>query len=245
MRFVPGDDLRDACCATEGRLEPERAARHHRPGGLGARRRARARPRPPRRQARQRAGDAGRPRVPDRLRADASASTADTEATRTGIVLGTLDYIAPEQIRGDAIGPFTDVYSLGCMIMHLLTGQVPFTVDDRGGQAVGALLRAAAAAERARARARRRVRPDRRARDGQAPGGPLRDRRRGRRRDDRRRRRRHRLPRRLRLPLAPRRPPARPRPRAATCSPPRDRAVQRRGARRAARRRRAARARSR
>jgi serine/threonine protein kinase len=40
---------------------------------------------------------------------------ADSEATRTGMVLGTLDYIAPEQIRGETIGPFTDVYSLGCM----------------------------------------------------------------------------------------------------------------------------------
>ena len=53
---------------------------------------------------------------------------ADSQATRTGMVLGTLDYIAPEQIRGDAIGPFTDIYSLGCLITHLLTGEVPFTV---------------------------------------------------------------------------------------------------------------------
>jgi serine/threonine protein kinase len=59
---------------------------------------------------------------------------ADTEATRTGMVLGTLDYIAPEQIRGETIGPFTDVYSLGCMITHLLTGQVPFTVSTEEGK---------------------------------------------------------------------------------------------------------------
>jgi serine/threonine protein kinase len=59
---------------------------------------------------------------------------ADSEATRTGMVLGTLDYIAPEQIRGDTIGPFTDVYSLGCMITHLLTGQVPFTVSTEEGK---------------------------------------------------------------------------------------------------------------
>ena len=54
---------------------------------------------------------------------------ADTEATRTGVVLGTLNYMAPEQIRGQAIGPFTDVYSLGCMVVHLLTGQVPYPVE--------------------------------------------------------------------------------------------------------------------
>jgi serine/threonine protein kinase len=59
---------------------------------------------------------------------------ADTEATRTGMVLGTLDYIAPEQIRGGTIGAFTDVYSLGCLIVHLLTGQVPFTVPTEEGK---------------------------------------------------------------------------------------------------------------
>jgi serine/threonine protein kinase len=59
---------------------------------------------------------------------------ADTEATRTGMVLGTLDYIAPEQIRGERIGPFTDIYSLGCMVTHLLTGQVPFTVPTEEGK---------------------------------------------------------------------------------------------------------------
>jgi serine/threonine protein kinase len=53
----------------------------------------------------------------------------DTEATRSGMVLGTLNYMAPEQIRGQRIGPYTDVYSLGCMTVHLLTGKVPFPVD--------------------------------------------------------------------------------------------------------------------
>jgi serine/threonine-protein kinase len=60
--------------------------------------------------------------------------TADTQATRSGMVLGTLDYIAPEQIRGEKIGPFTDVYSLGCMITHMLTGEVPFTVQTEEGK---------------------------------------------------------------------------------------------------------------
>jgi serine/threonine protein kinase len=59
---------------------------------------------------------------------------ADTEATRTGMVLGTLDYVAPEQIRGETIGPYTDVYSLGCMIAHLLTGTVPFPVPTEEGK---------------------------------------------------------------------------------------------------------------
>ena len=53
----------------------------------------------------------------------------DTEATRTGVVLGTLNYMAPEQIRGSTIGSYTDIYSLGCMTVHLLTGEVPFPVE--------------------------------------------------------------------------------------------------------------------
>jgi serine/threonine protein kinase len=59
---------------------------------------------------------------------------AETEATRTGMVLGTLDYVAPEQIKGETVGPFTDVYSLGCMAVHLLTGQVPFPVATEEGK---------------------------------------------------------------------------------------------------------------
>src|SRR4051812_39768365 len=59
---------------------------------------------------------------------------ADTVETRTGQILGTLDYIAPEQIRGEPLGPYTDVYALACMTVHLLTGEVPFTVDTEEGK---------------------------------------------------------------------------------------------------------------
>jgi len=59
---------------------------------------------------------------------------ADTVETRTGQILGTLDYIAPEQIRGEPLGPYTDVYALACMTVHLLTGDVPFTVDTEEGK---------------------------------------------------------------------------------------------------------------
>jgi serine/threonine protein kinase len=54
--------------------------------------------------------------------------------TRSGLVLGTLDYIAPEQIRGDPIDPRTDVYALGCMAFHLLAGEVPFAVETEEGK---------------------------------------------------------------------------------------------------------------
>ena len=46
--------------------------------------------------------------------------------TRPGQALGSLDYMAPEQIRGEAVSPATDVYALGCLIVECLTGTPPF-----------------------------------------------------------------------------------------------------------------------
>jgi len=46
--------------------------------------------------------------------------------TRTGFFVGTLDYAAPEQIRGEAVGPPADVYAFGCLLFESLTGKKPF-----------------------------------------------------------------------------------------------------------------------
>jgi serine/threonine protein kinase len=53
----------------------------------------------------------------------------DASKTRTAGLLGTLDYVAPEQIRAGEITPATDVYALGCLLFHALTGRVPFPLD--------------------------------------------------------------------------------------------------------------------
>jgi serine/threonine-protein kinase len=49
--------------------------------------------------------------------------------TAPGQVLGTIDYMAPELLDGEGIGPATDIYGLACLAVETLTGTVPYARD--------------------------------------------------------------------------------------------------------------------
>ena len=65
----------------------------------------------------------GRPKVVDFGLAKVEA---DVSMSNVGEVVGTPYYMSPEQARGERVDARTDVYSLGAVLFHLLTGEVPF-----------------------------------------------------------------------------------------------------------------------
>src|SRR6266508_1366113 len=119
MEFVNGRTLKEVL-AVEGRLMPRRALefshRHgiiHRdikPGNVML-------------------TQTGQVKVMDFGIARALASGAST-MTQTSAVIGTAQYLSPEQARGEAVDARSDVYATGCVVYELLCGHPPFVGDN-------------------------------------------------------------------------------------------------------------------
>jgi CHASE2 domain-containing sensor protein/tRNA A-37 threonylcarbamoyl transferase component Bud32 len=58
------------------------------------------------------------------------AKAISSSRTKTGVILGTPNYMSPEQIMGQKIDPRSDIFSLGVLFFQLLTGQLPFQGDN-------------------------------------------------------------------------------------------------------------------
>ena len=124
MRYVAGDDIR-SLVRREGHLEPQRAARLVAQLG-SALDEAHA------------AGLVHRDIKPANVLLTSEDHVYLTDfgltkhalsvagSTKPGHWVGTLDYVAPEQIRGERIDARADVYALGCLLFYALTGDVPF-----------------------------------------------------------------------------------------------------------------------
>ena len=71
-------------------------------------------------------GESQRAVVMDFGLAKARGSAAMKKLTATGIVLGTPEFMSPEQVRGKDIDARSDVYSLGILAFEMFTGKLPF-----------------------------------------------------------------------------------------------------------------------
>ena len=70
--------------------------------------------------------DRGRAKVTD----FGIARAGHSEITQTGSVMGTAQYLSPEQAQGLEVGPASDLYSIGVILYEALTGRVPFEADS-------------------------------------------------------------------------------------------------------------------
>ena len=64
--------------------------------------------------------------------------------TEVGSIVGTAQYLSPEQARGLDVGPQSDLYSMGIVLYEMLTGELPFTGDSAVEIAMKQVVRPAA-----------------------------------------------------------------------------------------------------
>jgi predicted Ser/Thr protein kinase len=130
MRYIDGPDLR-ALVRAQGQLDPERAA--HIVAQVGAALDAAhahglvhrdVKP------ANVLLGEEDHAYLTDFGLTKRTATTGDGGASRVGGWVGTLGYVAPEQIRGGRIDARTDVYALGCLLVYALTGNAPYARES-------------------------------------------------------------------------------------------------------------------
>ena len=79
--------------------------------------------------------EAGHPVVSDFGIARAISVADASRMTGTGIVVGTLDYMSPEQASGEEVDGRSDIYSLGCVLYEMLIGRTPFPGGTSTGEA--------------------------------------------------------------------------------------------------------------
>ena len=63
--------------------------------------------------------------------AKAMSDARQDRLTQTGLVIGTPEYMSPEQLVGDPVDARSDIYSLGCILYQMITGQLPFEASTR------------------------------------------------------------------------------------------------------------------
>jgi serine/threonine protein kinase len=72
----------------------------------------------------------GEVKVADFGIARAVGAMAATAVSRSGVVLGTVAYMSPEQAMGESVGPASDLYSLGVVLYEMLTGNLPHEAES-------------------------------------------------------------------------------------------------------------------
>src|SRR5438093_1065470 len=71
----------------------------------------------------------GRYRIMRKLGTGGMARAGGSQMTEAGSIIGTAQYLSPEQAKGAPVDQTSDLYSVGVVLYELLTGVVPFTGD--------------------------------------------------------------------------------------------------------------------